>query len=118
MERKGNEDNSDQKPFELNVDYSKTSSTKSTKQASKSEASQSKVDYSKSKMLKTKQLAVIAKISSRKVNTWLTDNKLMYKKDDDWFTTEKGKESGGVEKKSFYGQEVLWPEEIASQIKG
>jgi hypothetical protein len=41
----------------------------------------------------------------------------MYKKNDAWFTTKKGKEIGGTEKDGFYGQEVLWPEELADQIK-
>ena len=74
------------------------------------------IDFSKSKMLKTKQLSEKTGISSRKVNSWFIDNKLMYKKEGGWFTTKKGKEQGGVEKDGFYGQEVLWPEEIASKI--
>ena len=76
-----------------------------------------KSDYSKSKLLKTKDLSEKTGISSRKINSWFVDNKLMYKKDDEWFTTKKGKGLGGTEKDGFYEQEVLWPEEIASQIK-
>ena len=118
------EDNSDDKPFELNVDYTKPNSTQRKKEAikvteTKIEEKQisSKTDYSKSKLLKTKQLSEKTGISSRKVNSWFVDNKLMYKKDDVWFTTKKGKELGGIEKDGFYGQEVLWPEELADQIK-
>ena len=74
-------------------------------------------DFSKSKLMKTKELSEKTGISSRKINSWFVDNKLMYKKDDDWYTTKKGKELGGIEKKGFYGQEVLWPEETTSQIK-
>lgn len=76
-----------------------------------------KSNYSKSKLLKTKDLSQKTGISSRNINSWFVDNKLMYKKDDEWHTTKKGKEYGGVEKEGFYGQEVLWPEEIASEIK-
>ena len=118
------EDNSDAKPFELNVDYTKPTSSKRKKVAiiekvPKLEKKQipSKVDYSKSKLLKTKQLSEKTGISSRKVNSWFVDNKLMYKKEGGWFTTKKGKEQGGVEKDGFYGQEVLWPVELANQIK-
>jgi len=55
-------------------------------------------------------------LSSRKVNNWLKTNKLMYKKDDDWITTKRGKETGGVEKNGQYGQFVIWPEDIAEHI--
>ena len=37
---------------------------------------------------------------------------LMYKKEDDWFSTKKGKEQGGSEKEGQYGKFVVWPEEI------
>ena len=67
-------------------------------------------------MLKTKDLSQKTGISSQKINSWFVDNKLMYKKDDEWYTTKKGKEKGGIEKDGFYGQEVLWPEEIADEI--
>jgi phosphatidylserine/phosphatidylglycerophosphate/cardiolipin synthase-like enzyme len=118
------EDNSDDKPFELNVDYTKPNSTQRKKLEIKEKDNKieekpvsSKGDYSKSKLLKTKQLSEKTGISSRKVNAWFVDNKLMYKKNDAWFTTKKGKEIGGTEKDGFYGQEVLWPEELADQIK-
>lgn len=113
------EDNSDDKPFELNVDYTKTSSSQGTKKSieEKEQVEPIKVDYSKSKLLKTKQLSEKTGISSRKVNTWLVKNELMYKKDTVYFTTKKGKELGGIEKEGYYGQEVWWPEEIARQIE-
>lgn len=75
-----------------------------------------KVDYSKSKYQTTKDLSKITGISSIKVNTWLTDNKLMFKEDDDWYTTKKGKEFGGMEKEGQYGKFVVWPEEIIRHI--
>lgn len=118
------EDNSDDKPFELNIDYTKPNSTQRKKVAIKEQDTKlevkptsTKADYSKSKLLKTKQLSEKTGISSRKVNSWFVDNKLMYKKDDSWFTTKKGKELGGTEKDGFYGKEVLWPEELADQIQ-
>ncbi|WP_339752642.1 phospholipase D family protein [Algoriphagus aquimarinus] len=74
-------------------------------------------DLSKSKLLTTKELSVITGISSRKVNSWFTDKKLMYKKDEDWITTKQGKEVGGVEKEGQYGKFVIWPEDIAKHIK-
>ncbi len=73
-------------------------------------------DYSKSKLLTTKELSNLTGLSSRKVNKWFTDNKLMYKKEDDWITTKRGKETGGIEKNGQYGQFVVWPEDIAEHI--
>lgn len=77
---------------------------------------QHNTDFSKSKLLTTKELSKLTGISSRKVNSWLTDNKLMYKKEDDWITTKRGKELGGVEKGGQYGQFIIWPEDIAKHI--
>lgn len=73
-------------------------------------------DFSKSKLLATKELSKLTGINSRKINSWFTDNKLMYKKGDDWITTKRGKESGGVEKSGRYGQFIIWPEDIAKHI--
>lgn len=70
-----------------------------------------------SKKLTTKELSSITGLSSRKVNSWLSDNKLMYKKEEDWITTKKGKEIGGVEKSGQFGKFVVWPEEIARHIE-
>jgi phosphatidylserine/phosphatidylglycerophosphate/cardiolipin synthase-like enzyme len=74
------------------------------------------VNSSSSKLLTTKELSQLTGLSSRKVNSWLTDNKLMYKKEDDWTTTKRGKELGGIEKSGQYGQFVIWPEEIGKQM--
>ena len=71
---------------------------------------------SNSKLLTTKEISQITGLSSRKVNAWFVDNKLMYKKEDDWFATKKGKEFGGIEKEGQYGQFVIWPEEIKTEI--
>jgi len=76
-----------------------------------------KKDYSKSKLLTTKELAQNTGISSRKINSWLVDNKLMYKKEDDWISTKKGNEAGAVSKEGQYGKFVVWPEEIALEIE-
>ena len=70
----------------------------------------------KSKLLTTKQLSQLTGLSSQKVNSWFTDNKLMYKKDKDWVITEKGKEIGGLEKSGQYGIFVAWPEVVAKRI--
>lgn len=40
----------------------------------------------------------------------------MYKKENDWITTKRGKEIGGIEKNGQYGQFVVWPEDIAKHI--
>ena len=78
---------------------------------------QPKTENSKNyKLLTTKELSQLTGLSSRKVNTWFTNNKLMYKKDDDWITTKKGKEIGGVEKSGQYGKFVVWPEEVFKQL--
>ncbi|WP_339624065.1 phospholipase D family protein [uncultured Winogradskyella sp.] len=80
-----------------------------------SEIVQSK-DSSKTKLLTTKELSQLTGLSSRKVNSWISDKKLMYKKDDDWITTKRGKEIGGIEKSGQYGRFVVWPEDIAKHI--
>jgi phosphatidylserine/phosphatidylglycerophosphate/cardiolipin synthase-like enzyme len=77
---------------------------------------QENIDLSKSKLLTTKELSQLTGLSSRKVNSWLTDNKLMYKKEDDWTTTKRGKELGGIEKNGQYGQFVIWPEDISKHL--
>ena len=69
-----------------------------------------------SNYLTTNELSQTTGISSRKINKWFSDNKLMYKKDDDWITTKKGKDIGGIEKIGQYGQFVIWPEEIADHL--
>ena len=74
------------------------------------------VRSSNSKLLTTKDLSQLTGLSSRKVNSWLADNILMYKKEDDWITTKRGKEVGGIEKNGQYGQFVIWPKEIGKQI--
>ena len=73
-------------------------------------------DNSKSKLLTTKELSQVTGLSSRKVNSWFTNKKLMYKKDDDWVTTKRGKEAGGIEKSGQYGQFIIWPEDITKHI--
>ncbi|WP_017732749.1 phospholipase D family protein [Nafulsella turpanensis] len=77
-----------------------------------------KNNFSSSTTKTTKELSDATGVNSRKINAWLVDNKLMYKKGEDWFVTKKGKEYGGIEKSGQYGQFVVWPEEIASDIKG
>jgi phosphatidylserine/phosphatidylglycerophosphate/cardiolipin synthase-like enzyme len=72
---------------------------------------------SSSKLLTTKEISQTTGISSRKINDWLVDNKLMYKKEDDWFATKKGKELGCSEKEGQYGKFVVWPEELIAKIK-
>ena len=71
---------------------------------------------SNSKLLTTKELSQLTGITSRKVNSWFTDNKLMYKKGDDWITTRKGKEVGGIEKSGQYGKFVVWPDEFLEHL--
>ncbi len=76
-----------------------------------------KKQVSKSKHYTTKELSKETGISSRKINSFLTDNKLMYKKDDDWISTKKGKEFGALEKSGQYGKFIIWSDEILSLIK-
>lgn len=65
----------------------------------------------------TKDLSAIVGMSSRKINSWLVDNKLMYKKEDDWILTKEGVAKGGVSRSGQYGKFIVWPEEIANEIK-
>ncbi|MGO4819586.1 phospholipase D family protein [Flavobacterium sp. W22_SRS_FP1] len=69
------------------------------------------------KLLTTKEISEATGISSRKVNAWFVDNKLMYKKEEDWIATKKGKEIGGYEKAGQYGKFVTWPEALLPEIK-
>jgi hypothetical protein len=41
---------------------------------------------------------------------------MIYKKNNDWLATKKGKKFGGIEKEGQYGQFVIWPEEIKNEI--
>jgi phosphatidylserine/phosphatidylglycerophosphate/cardiolipin synthase-like enzyme len=75
-----------------------------------------KSDLSKFEYKTTKELSQETGISSRQINSTLTDKKLMYKKAENWIVTKKGKEFGGVEKEGQYGQFVIWPEEIKNQL--
>lgn len=77
-----------------------------------------KSNFSSATTKTTKELSDETGISSRKINAWLVENKLMYKKEEDWLVTKKGKENGGIEKSGQYGQFVVWPAEIVSDIKG
>ena len=76
-----------------------------------------KKDYSKSKLLTTNEISKTTGLSSRKVNDWFKDKKLMYKKGDDWFATKEGHELGAVQKEGAYGKFIIWPEEIIKEIK-
>ena len=77
---------------------------------------QKSIDSISAKLLTTNELSHLTGLSSRKVNSWFTDNELMYKKDEDWITTKKGKEMGGIEKSGQYGKFVIWPESIAKHM--
>jgi len=74
-------------------------------------------DYTNSKLLTTKELSQKTGLSSRKVNSWFVDNKLMYKKDDDWLATKKGNQFGAKQLEGAYGKFIIWPEELANEIK-
>ena len=81
------------------------------------ETEKKKPVFSKSILLTTKEISQKTGISSRKINAWFVDNKLMYKKEDDWVATKKGKELGCTEKVGQYGKFVVWPEELTSEIE-
>jgi len=72
---------------------------------------------SSSKLRTTKELSELTGINSRRINSWFTENRMMYKKDDDWYITKKGVQSGGVLKEGQYGKFIIWPEDIALQIQ-
>ncbi|EAR12954.1 hypothetical protein PI23P_10010 [Polaribacter irgensii 23-P] len=88
----------------------------SEKKYSPKKSAKSKTDFSKSDYKTTKELSQETELSSRKINSILVDKNLMYKKNDDWFATKKGKEFGGIEKEGQYGQFVIWPQEIKMEI--
>jgi len=76
----------------------------------------SKTIKSNGKRYTTKEISQEIGVSSRKINSFLSENKLMYKKDDDWILTKKGKEFGGFEKEGQYGKFVIWPREIVDLL--
>ena len=41
----------------------------------------------------------------------------MEKKGNDWFTTKKGAEYGGIQKEGQYGKFIIWPEEILEDLE-
>ncbi|WP_027421081.1 phospholipase D family protein [Crocinitomix catalasitica] len=91
----------------------------SIKEELKSEIKELSIQTKKStnsKLLTTKEISQTTGLSSRKVNAWFVDNKLMYKKENDWFATIKGKELGASEKEGQYGKFVIWPEEVIADI--
>lgn len=76
-----------------------------------------KKGHSKIALKTTKELAEMTGLSSRDINTLLSDNKLMYKKDEDWIATKRGIEIGAVSKIGTYGKFIVWPENILDSIK-
>jgi phosphatidylserine/phosphatidylglycerophosphate/cardiolipin synthase-like enzyme len=90
--------------------------SQSEKKSKPEKSTKSKTDFSKPDYKTTKELSQETELSSRKINSILVDKKLMYKKEDDWFATKKGKEFGGIEKEGQYGQFVIWPEKIKLEI--
>lgn len=79
--------------------------------------SENKKSFSNSKLLTTKEISQATGISSRKINSWLVDSKLMYKNEDDWFATIKGNEFGAKQKEGAYGKFIVWPQDIITEIK-
>ncbi len=73
--------------------------------------------YSDSKLLTTKELSKLIGVSSKNINTWLTENRLMYKKEEDWISTKKGKQVGGISKEGPYGKYIVWPKELSNHIR-
>ncbi|MFH2143053.1 MAG: hypothetical protein ABIJ97_11555, partial [Bacteroidota bacterium] len=76
-----------------------------------------KKDYSKSKFLATKDIAEITGLSSRKINTYLVDERYMYKKGEDWIATKKGADFGAMQKEGGYGKFIVWPEDILNVLE-
>jgi len=101
---------------EIRVSVKKIDKEIEKKSESTIEQVKNNIDLSKSRLLTTKELSESTGLSSRKINSWFTDNKLMFKKEEDWITTKKGKELSGIEKSGQYGKFVIWPEDIAKHI--
>ena len=74
------------------------------------------LDNSTKKLLTTKELSKKTGETSRKVNSTLVSNGLMEKEEDDWILTKKGEFLGGVAKSGQYGQFIVWPEDIISEL--
>ena len=79
--------------------------------------SPAKTSQKRTRYKTTKELSSLTGLSSRKVNAWLIEKKLMFKQGDDWISTQKGKEAGAISKSGQYGKFIVWPEAIAKEIK-
>jgi len=101
----------------ISVQKVKSETNKNVSKANIQKKEMPSKNYPKSKHKTTKELSEATGLSSRRINSWFVDKKLMYKKDDDWFPTQRGKEIGGISKEGQYGKFVVWPEEIANKIK-
>ncbi len=73
--------------------------------------------HDNSKLYATKDISLKTGVSSRNINLFLQKNKLMYKKGEDWLSTNQGKQFGGIEKEGPYGKFVVWPEKIIKLIQ-
>jgi phosphatidylserine/phosphatidylglycerophosphate/cardiolipin synthase-like enzyme len=83
----------------------------------KNNLSKKVISFKNSDYLTTKELSEETGINSRKINSFLVDEKLMYKKDNNWLLSKKGKEKfGGIQKDGQYGGFVIWPEEMITYI--
>ncbi|SHG68417.1 PLD-like domain-containing protein [Salegentibacter echinorum] len=96
--------------------YVKAPKRQPNKEAEKIKPKETSNNFSNSKYLTTKELSKKTGLSSRKVNSVLVKNELMYKKEDDWYSTEKGNKLGAIQKEGAYGKFIIWPEEIADNI--
>jgi hypothetical protein len=75
------------------------------------------INTSSVKYCTTKELSSISGISSRDINSSLVSLKLMYKTEQDWFATEKGKLQGAIQKEGQYGKFIVWPKQILDELE-
>lgn len=117
------DDNSDDKPFELNTDYNKTNSVKGKREEIKEKEKKVeeqlksiKQDYSKSKYKSTSALSKIIGISSKELFEIFEEKGWIIKDGKTWILTNEGERNGGQMKKGQYGAYSAWPEEIIKEV--
>lgn len=111
------DDNSDDKPFELNINYSKDKKTEKLKeQETKLIAEPIKQDLSDIKFLSATKMSKKLGILSKELNSIFESKNWLEKKNEEFILTDLGKSKGAQMKKSQYGEYIAWPDIIIEEI--
>lgn len=112
------EDNSDDKPFELNINYNLNNpvANKKTEMKKEQPLEPVKVHHTDVKFFSATALSKELGISSKDLNSKFEKLKWIEKKNDETILTNIGKSKGAQMKKGQYGDYIAWPETIIKEI--